>query len=100
MQKYDMLCRKSVIKYYALRSSFLNTLPKYRYRLNFLLAVLFHPPCSSKISWYSSPISIVVSRQSATKAGEKTKSFLSPFFARSSIISSENGSIHPFPNLD
>ena len=38
--------------------------------------------------------SMVVSKQSATKAGEKTNSFLAPFLAHSSTTLSENGSNH------
>ena len=43
---------------------------------------------------------MVVSRQSATNAGEKQEVFLAPFLPKSSINLSEKGSIQPLPNLD
>jgi len=58
------------------------------------------PPFSSKISRYSEPISIVVSKQSATKAGENTSSFLAPFLAQSSTTLSENGVSHFLSSRD
>jgi len=51
-------------------------------------------------SLYSSPISIIVSKQSAVNAGEKTKMFLLPSLGKDSNTSSVKGLSHLFVNLD
>ena len=59
------------------------------------------PPSSSNCSLYSSPTSTVVSKQSATKAGEKTSTFFTPSLASSLMVSSVYGLIQgSLPNLD
>ena len=58
------------------------------------------PPISIHSSWYSSDISIVVSRQSATNEGEKTSSFFTPSLFSLSRTSGVNGSVQgSLPNL-